>query len=66
MWILYTDLSREEMGMQEENLEELKTELVKTDEQLQETEHFIHELRISYALGALVLAGLAIAVFQTF
>jgi hypothetical protein len=64
--ILDMDLTREEMGMQEENLQELKTELVKTGERLQEAQHFIHELRISYAFGALVLAGLAIAVFQTF
>ena len=64
--ILYKDVPSEEMGMEEDNLQELKTELVKAGEQLQEASHFIHELRISYAFGALVLAGLAIAVFQTF
>jgi hypothetical protein len=60
------DFTREEMGMQEETLEEVKTELAKAGEKLQEAQHFIHELRISYTLGALVLAGLAIVVFQTF
>jgi hypothetical protein len=64
--ILYMHLPSEEMGMEDDNLQELKSELVKTGEQLQETSHFIHELRISYAFDALVLAGLAIAVFQTF
>ncbi len=64
--ILYTDLSREEMGMQEKNLEEITAAFLKTDEQLKETRQYIHELRISYAFDALVLTGLAIAVFQTF
>jgi hypothetical protein len=67
MSFLYTDNKTiEEMGMDEDNLQQLKEELVKTDEQLQETQHFIHELHLSYALGALVLAGLAAVVLQAF
>jgi hypothetical protein len=62
----YTHSTREEMGMQEEHLQEVEAELEKVGEQLQETHHYIHELRISYAFDALVLAGLAIVVFQTF
>lgn len=52
--------------MDEDNLQELKEELVKTSEQLQEAHYVIHELQHSYALGALVLAGLAAVVLQTF
>lgn len=56
----------EEMGMDENDLQQLKGELVKTGEQLQETQHFISELHVSYALGALILAGLIAIVVQAF
>jgi len=56
----------EEMGMDETDLQQLKGELVKTGEQLQETQYFIHELHVSYGLGALILAGLMAVVVQAF
>jgi hypothetical protein len=54
------------MGMDEDGLQQLKEELRKTDEQLQETQHFIHELHLSYGFGALILAGLVAVVLQAF
>ena len=52
--------------MPEDDFQQLKGELEKAGEQLEEATHVIRELRVSYALGALILAGLAAVVFQTF
>jgi hypothetical protein len=66
--VLFLDMktTHEEMGMEEDNLQQLKGELEKAGEQLEEAQHVIRELRVSYALGALILAGLAAVMFQTF
>lgn len=52
--------------MDEDGLQQLNEELKKTDEQLQETQHFIHELHLSYGLGVLILAGLVAVALQAF